>query len=128
MGKDLKGRELGKGIGQNKDKRYYARYTNRNGKRMPPFYSFDLREVKDWLLKQKYEDKLGKAEIPNKNITVKEVYKCWIEEKKKDVKPQTISVTMGKYNSHIKQYEHFRIIDIDKNFADKYMKELIALN
>lgn len=31
MGKSLKGKELGKGIRQRKDKRYEARYTNRFG-------------------------------------------------------------------------------------------------
>ena len=34
MGKDLKGRELGKGIGQRKDKLYSARFTNKKGKRI----------------------------------------------------------------------------------------------
>lgn len=29
MGKDLKGKELGKGLGQRKDKYYYAKYLSR---------------------------------------------------------------------------------------------------
>ena len=33
MGKSLKGKELGKGIGQRKDGLYYARCDNRAGKR-----------------------------------------------------------------------------------------------
>ena len=32
MGKDLKGKELGRGISQRKDKYYVGRYTTRNGK------------------------------------------------------------------------------------------------
>ena len=32
MGKDLKGKELGKGITQRKDGRYQARFTDRFGK------------------------------------------------------------------------------------------------
>ena len=47
MGKDLKGRELGTGISQLKDGRYKARYTNRHGRRMPPIYSRNLKEVKE---------------------------------------------------------------------------------
>ena len=34
MAKNLKGKELGKGIGQRKDGLYYARCTNRAGKRL----------------------------------------------------------------------------------------------
>ena len=38
MGKDLKGRELGKGVVQRKDKRYYARYTDFRGKRIEGYF------------------------------------------------------------------------------------------
>ena len=34
MGKDLKGRELGKCLSQRKDGRYQARFTNRYGQRI----------------------------------------------------------------------------------------------
>ena len=33
MGKDLKGKELGTGISQRKDKKYQARFVDRFGKR-----------------------------------------------------------------------------------------------
>lgn len=33
MGKDLKGKELGKGISQRADGRYIARFTSKTGKR-----------------------------------------------------------------------------------------------
>ncbi len=39
MGKDLKGKELGKGIGQRKDKYYVARYTSKIGKRIQNKYN-----------------------------------------------------------------------------------------
>lgn len=49
MGKDLRGKELGVGLYQRKDKRYSARYTNQYGKRME-FYDFKLSVVKSGLM------------------------------------------------------------------------------
>ena len=46
MGKDLKGKELGKGISQRKDGRYQARFTDRFGKRRC-VYGITLKEVKE---------------------------------------------------------------------------------
>ena len=48
MGKDLKGKELGKGISQRKDKRYQARFIDRFGKRSV-IYGPTLKEVKNKL-------------------------------------------------------------------------------
>ena len=52
MGKDLKGRELGKGILQRKNGKYCARYTNAFGKRIM-LYGWDLKE-----LKKQYNEKI----------------------------------------------------------------------
>ena len=41
MGKDLKGKELGKGISQRADGRYIARFTSKTGKRKT-LYDFKL--------------------------------------------------------------------------------------
>lgn len=125
MGKDLKGKELGKGIGQSKDKRYYARFTDRLGHRSKPYYSFDLKEVKDWLLKQRYEDKLGKDVIFHENVTIGEVYKLWYEERKKKVRPHTINTTYYIYQKHIKPYEFYKITSIDQIFVNNFMDSLI---
>lgn len=45
MGKDLKGKELGKGISQRADGRYIARFTSKIGKRKT-LYDFKLNELK----------------------------------------------------------------------------------
>ena len=55
MGKDLKGKELGKGIVQKKTGRYEARFTNRFGKRVT-ILGDNLREVKKKLNEAIYED------------------------------------------------------------------------
>lgn len=124
MGKDLKGRELGTGISQLKDGRYIARYTNRYGRRMPPIYSRNLKEVKERLTKAKYEDSLGCTDIVHKNLTLGEVYKLWISEKEDSLRPNTISSYMGTYKKHISRYEFYKINAIDENIVREFIMGL----
>ena len=46
MGKDLKGKELGKGLSQRKDGKYSGRFVDRFGKRTQ-VYGSTLKEVKN---------------------------------------------------------------------------------
>ena len=48
MGKNLKGKECGKGICQRKDGLYSARFTNKYGKRTVKCFS-TLPEARNWL-------------------------------------------------------------------------------
>lgn len=57
MGKDQKGRELGKCLSQRKDGRYQARFTNRYGQRVE-YKNFDLKLVKEWLKKESAKNAL----------------------------------------------------------------------
>ena len=77
MGKDLKGKELGKGITQRKDGKYQARFTNRFGKRYS-IYGKTLKEVKNNLERAKNEDESLKS-VVYKNITLNEWYEKWME-------------------------------------------------
>ena len=56
MGKNLKGRECGKGIYQRKDGKYSARYCARDGKRQEKYFD-TLPEARNWLADAKYEDR-----------------------------------------------------------------------
>ena len=56
MGKDLKGRECGKGLSQRKDKKYSARYVTKSGKRIEKYFN-TLPEARNWLADSQYEDK-----------------------------------------------------------------------
>lgn len=58
MGKDLKGKDLGKGITQRKDKIYQATYTDRYGKRRY-IYDSSLAKLKQKLKEEKSKDELG---------------------------------------------------------------------
>lgn len=58
MGKELKGKELGKGITQRKDGRYFARYMDKYGQRKS-LYSDSLRDIKKMLRDAIYEEEHG---------------------------------------------------------------------
>ncbi len=128
MGKDLKGRELGTGISQLKDGRYRARYTNHYGRRMPPIYSYDLKEVKELLVKAKYEDNLGCTDIVHKNLTVDEVYKLWINEKEDGLRPSTLSSYITAYKSCINRYAKYNINTIDENVVREFVMGMYNRN
>lgn len=76
MGKDLKGKELGEGIAQRKDGKYYARFRNRFGKR-ESVYGVTLKEVKNKLSQAVAED-LTHKNVVRKNITLNEWYDKWM--------------------------------------------------
>lgn len=73
MGKDLKGRELGKGLYQRKDGRYEAR-TKINGSDVS-IYGFNLRELKKDFQELK-EQAQSSIDFRRKHITLNE----WFEE------------------------------------------------
>lgn len=77
MGKDLKGKELGVGLFQRKDKRYSARFTNRYGRRMQ-FYDEKLSVVRKWLNDAKYEDEHGLSGTGEK-VCVSEWFWQWVK-------------------------------------------------
>ena len=55
MGKDLKNRELGKGIVQRKDGRYTARFVTKTGERREKYFE-TLPQAREWLEDAKHED------------------------------------------------------------------------
>ena len=59
MGKDLKGKELGKGIAQRKDGTYQGRYVNRFGDRKS-VYGSSVKEIKN---------KLAQAELNEQKMS-----------------------------------------------------------
>lgn len=80
MGKDLKGKNIGKGISQRKDGKYTARFTSKSGYRIEKHF-ISLNEAKNWLFEAQYEDKhsiAGKAP----QMTVDEWFNFWITEYK----------------------------------------------
>lgn len=56
MGKNLKGKECGKGISQRKNGLYCARFVDKCGKRHEKYFS-SIPEARNWLDEARYEDK-----------------------------------------------------------------------
>ena len=75
MGKDLKGRECGKGLSQRKDKKYSARYVTKSGKRVEKYFN-TLPEARNWLEDARYEDKHKVFGIQS-SMTVNEWFNYW---------------------------------------------------
>ena len=77
MGKDLKGKELGKGILQRKDGKYCARYQDRFGNRKS-VYGDTLKDVRN-KMHQGISDDMQKRNIVNEKTTLSEWYTQWME-------------------------------------------------
>ena len=96
MGKDLKGKELGKGISQRKDGRYQARFTDRFGKRRC-VYGITLKEVKNALMSE-VVDNYSKNNVVDSNMTLDQWYEKWMRVYKEPVlKPSTIRIYIRTY-------------------------------
>ena len=101
MGKNLKGRECGKGICQRKDGLYNARFTNTQGKRIVKNFSF-LADAKNWLEDAKYADKHGSQFIPT-DMTVDEWFEFWFTNIVGNLAPNTLRNYRDRYRLNMKE-------------------------
>lgn len=87
MGKNLKGRECGKGICQRKDGKYTARFCARDGKRHERHFD-TLPEARNWLADAQYENKHGVV-LVDREMTVDRWFTYWIDNLICDLAPNT---------------------------------------
>jgi hypothetical protein len=84
MGKNLRGKELGKGLSQRKDGKYSARFLTGNGKRVEKYFD-KQQEASRWLEEMKEEDTHGG--LPAfEDATYDEWFYHWLE----NIKGKTI--------------------------------------
>ena len=103
MGKDLKGKELGRGIKQRPDKSYEARFVNRFGDRQS-VYAMSLREIKSKLAKAKAAD-IEKKNVIDPNIKLDAWYRKWLDVYKRPaVRANTIRHYKYVYEHNIQPY------------------------
>lgn len=97
MGKNLKGKELGKGISQRKDGRYEARIVI-NGKRQT-FYNTNLAELKRIFEQEKH--RLSRQNITScSDVTIEEWFTAWFEQyKKPTLKPTGLDAYQRKFKN-----------------------------
>ena len=101
MGKDLKGKELGRGILQRKkDNKYLASFVRSDGKRL--YKTFDtVKDAKQWLTDIKYED-VHQLSVVSDKMTVNAWFDTWSSQKEKLVRPNTMRNYRDRYERNIK--------------------------
>ena len=100
MGKNLKGKECGKGICQRKDGLYSARFVSSEGKRQVKCFS-SLPEARNWLEDAKYADRHEDVFAPP-DMTVTEWFEFWISHIVGDLAPNTKRNYRERYEYNVK--------------------------
>ena len=96
MGKNLKGKEIGKGICQRKDGLYTARFVGKSGKKYEKYFK-TVPEARNWLEDAKYADKHDEAQL-SAAVTVDEWFEYWIENIAGDLAPNTLRNHRKRYH------------------------------
>ena len=99
MGKNLKGKEIGKGIYQRKDGLYSARFVDKTGKRHEKYFQ-TIPEARNWMEEAKYADKHDDIFIAT-DTTVDEWFNFWIENIVGDLAPNTLRNYRERYQHNI---------------------------
>lgn len=123
MGKDLKGKEIGKGILQRKDGRYEARFYDRTGTRHS-IYGLSLPEVRKELVTA--QAKVIERRDVIKQLTLDQWFETWLDVYKRGcVKPNTIVNYEMMYRLHIKDHlGHIKLTDITKIGVQSVINDL----
>lgn len=98
MGKNLRGRELGKGLSQRKDGKYSARFISVTGKRIEKYFD-GLHEAERWLAEARETDSRNGLGISS-DITYSEWFEYWLT----NIKGKTI-----RYNTQRNYRERFEV-------------------
>lgn len=102
MGKSLKGKELGKGIGQRKDGLYYARCTDKAGQRLEKCFQ-SLKEAKNWQKEQQYHQVRPEPKTPVQvQMTVNEWFDFWQANLLTGLAPNTVRNYRERYERNAK--------------------------
>lgn len=101
MGKDLKGKELGVGITQQKNGLYNASFVDKLGNRRVK-RSKKLQELRKWLEESKYIDAHSSITEAN-HMIVDAWFEYWISIKEKTVRPNTVRNYRERYHRNISQ-------------------------
>ena len=99
MGKNLKGKECGKGICQRKDGLYHARFVDKAGKRHEKYFQ-TIPEARNWIEQEKYADKHEDVFVPS-DTTVDAWFSFWIENIVGDLAPNTLRNYRERYVHNI---------------------------
>ena len=99
MGKNLKGKDCGKGVYQRKDGLYHARFVDKTGKRHEKYFQTVV-EARNWIEEAKYADKHDDVFVAT-DTTVDEWFEFWIENIVGDLAPNTLRNYRERYHHNI---------------------------
>ena len=99
MGKNIKGKECGKGIFQRKDGWYIARFVDKRGTRHEKYFK-TLPEARNWQADCQYQDRHGSIAVPV-NMTVDTWFDYWIQNIVGDLAPNTLRNYRERYKFNI---------------------------
>ena len=102
MGKNLKGKECGKGICQRKDGLYYARFVDKTGKRHEKYLP-TLPEARNWIEESKYADAHEDVFVAT-DTTVDQWFDFWIENIVGDLAPNTLRNYRERYEHNVQPF------------------------
>jgi integrase len=100
MGKDLKGKELGVGLSQQKNGLYSARFVDKYGRRKQKRFK-KLQECRQWIADETYLDEHSNI-MQTTDMLVDAWYDYWIDIKKKTVRYNTVRNYSERYETNIK--------------------------
>ena len=104
MGKNLKGKQLGKGLGQRKDGLYYARCRNYRGEREERCFK-TLPEAKNWRQEQLYLRLHPEGRtVASPNMTVDAWFNQWVKDVVGNRAPNTVRNYRERYEHNIQPF------------------------
>lgn len=123
MGKDLKGKELGVGITQQKNGLYNGCFTDKLGKRRMRRFK-KLQECRKWLEDSKYIDEHSSITEAN-NMMVDAWFEYWISIKEKTVRPNTVRNYRERYQINIsKVIGKMLLVDVKPIHCQKIFSDM----
>ncbi len=102
MGKDLKGKNLGTGLSQRKDKLYSARFVSKSGKRIEKYFA-TLPEARNWLAQARQEDSQSTPGITS-TVTVDTWFNYWFDNIITDLSPNTRRNYKERYEKNVQPF------------------------
>lgn len=123
MGKNLKGKEIGKGIRQLKNGKYEARYTDRYGNRKS-LYATSLIDIRQKLNEEQKKESERKS--VKKRYTVKQWYVEWMETyKKPSIRENSYMLYKNVFRLHIlPEIEYFYLDEVREMHIKTIMNHL----
>ena len=127
MGKDLNGKELGKGLLQDQNENYVARFVDRFGKRQSKRFK-KLLEARQWLADSQFIDEHSNMSMP-RDMTVNAFFEFWHDTIQKMLKQGTADYYKLRYDVSIKPIiGDMKLTDVKVNHCQMIVNKMIDDN